>query len=102
MRSSAVFVGLNGQAFCLDRATGEVVWQAGLKGTDYVTVLLDGDLLFAATRGEIFCLHAATGDLVWRNKMPGQGLGLVSIASAAGSSNPGPAEEERRRQVASD
>src|SRR5262249_11002969 len=98
MQSSAVFVGMNGKAFCLDRVSGEVVWQTGLKGTDYVTVLLDGDLLFAATRGEIFCWRAARGRLVWRNKMRGQGLGLVSIATAAGSSNSGPAEGERRRQ----
>ena len=99
MDSSVVFVGMNGRAFCLDRVNGELVWEAKLKGTDYVTLLLDGDLLFAATRGVVFCLQAATGNLVWQNDMPGQGLGLASIATAAGASNPGPAEEERRRQT---
>lgn len=101
MDTSVVFVGLNGRAFCLDRATGQLVWEAKLKGTDFVTLLVDGDLLFAATRGEIFCLHAATGNLLWQNDMPGQGLELASIATASGSSKPGPAEEERRRRESS-
>lgn len=100
MELSSIFVGINGNVFCLDRVTGHTVWAAELKGSNYVTLLLDGDLLFAGTRGEVYCLRASTGEILWKNEMPGQGLGLLSIASATGASNPDPAEEERRRQAA--
>jgi outer membrane protein assembly factor BamB len=100
MDSSVVFVGIRGSVHCLNRQSGQTVWSARLKGSDYVTVLLDGELLLAATRGEVFCLQAATGKLLWHNDLPGQGLGLASIATATGSSNPGPGEEERRRKAA--
>jgi outer membrane protein assembly factor BamB len=60
------------------------VWSASLKGSDYVTLLLDGDLLLAATRGEVFCLQAATGSILWNNNLPGQGLGLASMPRRQG------------------
>ena len=100
MSSSTIFIGMHGRAFCLDRMTGQVLWSTNLKGSDFVTLLPDGDVVLAATHGEIFCLQAATGKLLWHNEMPGQGLGLVSIATASGVSNPGPQAEELRRQAA--
>jgi len=100
MNSSVIFIGIHGNVHCLDRATGQARWSATLKGSEFVTVLLDGDLVLAATRGEVFCLQAATGNLLWKNDLPGQGFGLASIATAAGASNPGPGEEQRRRDAA--
>jgi outer membrane protein assembly factor BamB len=80
--------------------TGQNVWSTNLKGSDFVTLLLDGELLLAATHGEVFCLHAATGKLLWHNEMPGQGLGLISLATASGASSPGPSAEDLVRQAA--
>jgi outer membrane protein assembly factor BamB len=100
MSPSVIFAGMHGRAFCLDRMSGQIVWSTNLKGSDFVTLLLDGDLLLAATHGEVFGLQAATGKILWHNEMPGQGLGLVSFATTAGASSPGPAAEELARQAA--
>jgi glucose dehydrogenase len=100
MAPSVIFIGMHGRTFCLDRASGQIVWSANLKGSDFVTLLLDGDLLLAATHGEVWGLQAATGKVLWHNEMPSQGLGLVSIATAAGASSPGPSAEELARQAA--
>lgn len=100
MVSSVIFIGIHGNVFCLDRMTGREIWSAGLKGSDFVTLLPDGDLLLAATHGEVFCLQAATGKILWHNEMPGQGWGIVSFATASGASSPGQMAEELRRQQA--
>jgi outer membrane protein assembly factor BamB len=100
MASAVVFVGIHGGVFCLNRTTGQAVWSASLKGSDFVTLLLDGELLLAGTRGEVFCLDAATGQVRWHNDMPGQGLGLITLASARGASNPTPPAEKHRRDDA--
>jgi outer membrane protein assembly factor BamB len=95
MSPSNIFVGIKGNVLCLDRKTGQVLWESGLRGTDFVTLLADGDIVLAATRGEISCLEAATGNVLWRNNLPGQGYGLASIATATGATNP-VAEKIRR------
>lgn len=100
MSSSSIFIGMRGRAFCLDRVTGQIVWSTNLKGSDFVTLLLDGELLLAATHGEVFGMQAATGKVLWHNEMPGQGFGLISLATAAGASSPGPSAEDLVRQAA--
>jgi outer membrane protein assembly factor BamB len=86
MSRAAVYVGVKGNVIALDRATGEEIWSARLKGSDFVNVVLDGDVVLATTKGEVFCLEAATGILRWQNELPGLGWGLVTIATASGSS----------------
>jgi outer membrane protein assembly factor BamB len=100
MNSAAVFIGIRGSVVCLDRATGKELWSADLTGSDFVTVLLDADVILAATRGEVFCLDAATGKLIWRNGLPGGGWGLASLATARGASNPVPPAEQTRQNQA--
>ena len=51
-----------------------------------MTVLLDGDQVFAGTHGEIFCLEATTGKILWQDGLKGYGFGLMSIATRKGSS----------------
>jgi outer membrane protein assembly factor BamB len=82
-----VYIGLKGSIIALDRGTGAVLWSTKLKGGAFVTVHLDRDRVFGATAGELFCVDASTGALLWRNELPGMGLGLVSIATASGSSS---------------
>ena len=71
-----------------------------LTGSGFVTLLVDEDLLLAATRGEVFGVEATTGRILWQNKMPGQGYGLASIATATGASNAALMAEEQKRQQA--
>jgi outer membrane protein assembly factor BamB len=98
MTSSAIFIGIRGGVVALDRATGRQLWKTGLKGSDFVNLMLDNDRVIAATKGEVFCLDAATGQLLWHNELPGEGWGLVTIATASGSSAAVPLFREKQRQ----
>lgn len=100
MASSSIFIGIHGNVFCLDRNTGQEIWSASLKSTNFVTLLVDGDLVIAACKGEVYGIEKATGKLLWHNEMRGQGFGLASIATDTGASNPVSSAEELRRQQA--
>jgi outer membrane protein assembly factor BamB len=75
-----IFVGIKGCVVALDRDSGSEVWRAEL-GSEYVTVLWDGDGLFAATAGELTRLDPSSGAALWHNKLKGLGRGLVNLAS---------------------
>ncbi len=80
-----VFVGFSGKAAALDRRSGAILWQwSAPKGAGYVSLLLDGDSLFAAVNGYTYCLDPRTGQQLWFNPMKGFGYGVTSIATAAG------------------
>ena len=82
---SCVFVGFNRRIAALDRRSGEIVWQwRAPKGNGYVSLLLDGGLLFAAVRGYIYCLDPRTGEQLWLNPMRGFGHGVTCIATVGG------------------
>jgi len=93
-----VYLGIKGAAVALDRATGSIIWQADLKGSDFVNVLVDGNDLFATTKGEIFCLDAATGTLKWKNPLKGLGLGLVTIALHGVQTGQAPPAKKRQQE----
>ena len=101
MKASVIFLGIRGNVIALDRTTGQELWRADLKGADFVNVMLDGDRVIATTKGEAFCLDAQTGSRLWHNPLPGQGRGLVTIATASGSSGPmTPFREKQQRDEA--
>ena len=77
-----VYVGIKRSVVALDDRTGTEVWRAELSGSDYVTVLWDGEALIAANNGEVFRLDPATGATMWHNKLKGLGRGLVNLASS--------------------
>jgi outer membrane protein assembly factor BamB len=101
-QSKIVYLGIKGSVITFDRASGRRLWVTPLKGGDFVTVLVDGDRVFAGAWGEIFCLDAANGNLLWHDPLKGFGRGLVSIATENASSHPAAAEiqEIRQRQAA--
>jgi outer membrane protein assembly factor BamB len=96
-----IFVGVHGEVVALDRTTGQELWHTELAGGDFVNLVLDRDRIIATTKGKVFCLDPATGQLLWRNDLPGLGLGLVSIATASGSTPSGPSSQKRRDDAAS-
>jgi outer membrane protein assembly factor BamB len=80
-----IFVGMNGYALALDRATGEIVWYNDQMNDGYVTLLLDGDRLIVASNGAIYCLDPLTGRILWHNPLRGYGLGTpTALISARG------------------
>ena len=85
--SELVFVGFNHRVFALDRHTGEKVWSwKGAEGmSNYVAMLLDDDRLIVSIEGYTWALDAATGAEMWHNAFRGEGTGIPSLASVAGS-----------------
>lgn len=78
---SLVFVGIKKNVLALDPKTGEAVWRAELKRADFVSVLWDGESLFAANGGEVFRLDPRDGRILWNNPLKGLGFGMATLAS---------------------
>jgi len=98
-----IFLGIKGAVIALDQRTGDELWRAELKSSDFVTVLWDGEVLFAATSGEVWRLDPEDGGEIWRNGLKGLGRGLVSLASNRPGSQTGNMElaaEKQRRDAA--
>ncbi len=103
--SELVFIGIKGSVIALHRATGHQVWATRLKGSDFVNVVLEDDVVFASCYGEIFCLEPFTGRLLWHNPLKGFGMGLATIATgdnSCGANASALAEKHRRDKQASD
>lgn len=97
-----LFVGIKNHLLALDAATGAEVWRTKLKGSDFVTVLWDGQFLTAANSGEAFGLDPQSGTILWHNPLKGLGLGVVSLASSrlAGAASGSDEIAARKRQHA--
>lgn len=77
-----LFVGIKKAVVALDHRTGVEVWRAELRASDYVSVLWDGEALFASSRGEVWRLDPRTGGVLWHNELKGLGWGIASLASS--------------------
>jgi outer membrane protein assembly factor BamB len=95
-----VFVGIKSSVVALDDRTGTEVWRAKLSGSDYVTVMWDGESLIAANNGEVFRLDPASGATLWRNEMKGFRRGLVTLASSRYPTRGGDAARANKQREA--
>jgi outer membrane protein assembly factor BamB len=94
-KAELIYLGIRGSVVAMERQSGRRVWETKLKGGAFVTLLVDRDRVLAGTQGEFFCLDAATGNVLWYDPLKGYGLGLMSIATQNGSSNPAAAAAEQ-------
>jgi len=102
-RQVLVFAGIKSSVVAIDDRTGAEVWRAKLRSSDYVTVLWDGEALFAANAGEMWRLDPEHGNVLWHNELKGMGRGIVSLASsrlAQTSADSTVLAEKRRRESA--
>jgi outer membrane protein assembly factor BamB len=97
-QSKVIYLGVKGSVVAVNSTTGQPVWEAALKGNDFVNVVFDGDNLFAATRGEIFCLDPQSGGIRWHNPLRGYGWGLITIAGDDIPQNVTAITAEKRRR----
>ena len=96
--SDLVFLGIRGSVVALEKNSGARAWEVKLKGSSFVTLLVDGNRILAGAQGEVFCLDAATGKTLWHDGLSGYGLGLMSIATQNGSSNAAAAARQADEQ----
>ncbi len=85
-----VFTGFNRRVAALERDTGRIVWQwRAPKGSSYVSLLLESDILIVSVDGYMYGLDPLSGKELWFNPMDGFGTGVTSLVSAQGiGSNP--------------
>jgi len=77
-----LFIGIQGKAVCLDKATGDILWSSKLKSSSAVTnVYYEDNQIFAYSGGHLFCLNADSGEIIWENGLSGFGFGACIIAS---------------------
>jgi len=101
-----LFLGLNSHVVALNKKTGTEVWRASLKGGmssgyTFVTLLVDGEMIYAHTKGEVFGIEAISGRVLWNNGLKGFGYGLASLAVKDGFSVPAAVEEQQRSDAQS-
>jgi outer membrane protein assembly factor BamB len=86
--SDLIFIGFNRRVAALRRGNGEILWQWKAPfGTQYVSLLLDRDILIVSVDGYTYALDPLTGQEIWMNKMLGFGTGVASLVSVHGSSS---------------
>jgi outer membrane protein assembly factor BamB len=97
--SDLVFVGVGSNVVAINKLDGATVWETcvrtGWSGRDFVTVLVDGDCVYAHGGGELHCLEAATGIVRWKNDLPGRGYGLATLAVEGNSSGVPPLIQQK-------
>jgi len=98
IKSDLVFLGIRGSVVALDKNSGVRVWEVKLKGSSFVTLLVEGNRILAGAQGEIFCLDATTGKTLWHDALKGYGLGLMSLATINGSSDASVLAAQKVRQ----
>lgn len=81
-----VFVGFNSRVAALHRASGVLAWSWRCpRGTGFVSLLVDTDVLFASVDGYTYGLDPRTGSQLWANDLPGFGTGVPCLASVRSS-----------------
>ena len=104
--SDTLFVGVSSHVAAFSKRDGTELWRTklkdGLAGHRFVTVMAEGERVYAHTSGRLFCLDARTGEQLWENELAGLGYDLAMLAVIGASSPPLPAIVEKRREIASD
>ena len=83
---NALFVGVKGHVVAFSKHDGSLIWKTQLKGAflsvgdRFVTVLVEGQRIYAHSYGVLFCLDAATGKQLWTNKLEGLSYDIASLA----------------------
>jgi outer membrane protein assembly factor BamB len=87
MERNLLIIGCNGYVSAILANTGEELWRTKLReglftssrGND-VSVLIDGEQVYAGCYGRIYALRASTGEILWANDLKGIGYNEVSLA----------------------
>jgi len=88
MQRNILIVGSNGFVSAIAADSGNELWRTklrdGIMGGSYgsiVSVLIDGDKIFAGCSGRLYCLDSLTGKILWNNDLKGMGYNVISLAA---------------------
>lgn len=87
MQKNLLIIGCNGYVSAILANNGEELWRTklrdgvfgGSRGSD-VSVLIDGDQIYAGCNGRIFALKTSNGEILWANDLKGMGFNEVALA----------------------
>jgi len=87
MQKNLLIIGCNGYVSAILANNGEELWRTklrdgilgGSRGSD-VSVLIDGEQIFAGCHGRIYALNASDGAILWQNELKGMGFNEVAMA----------------------
>jgi outer membrane protein assembly factor BamB len=87
MQNEVIIIGCNGYVLAINSAMGTENWRVklragilgGSRGSD-VSVLVDGDKVFAGCWGRIYALRISDGSILWENELNGVGFNEVALA----------------------
>lgn len=87
MQNDVLIIGCNGYVSAILANNGEELWRtklrdgilSGSRGSD-VSVLIDGNQIFAGCSGRIYALNASNGEILWSNDLKGIGFNEVALA----------------------
>ena len=87
MEKDLLIIGCNGYVSAIHAGNGQELWRTKLRdgvlggsGGKDVSVLIDGEHIFAGCYGRIYALDAATGKVLWDNDLKGMGYNEVALA----------------------
>lgn len=106
--SDTLFIGVKGHVVAFNKQDGTELWRTKLgvgfsvSGDRFVTLLVEGERVFAHTYGRLFCLDARTGRQLWTNDLDGLGYDIAMLAHVGASSPSLPAVVQQRGTSASD
>ena len=89
-KRSLLYIGIKSFVVALDRTSGAEVWRTQLpakyrNSAMLLSVLHDGEGLFATLAGELFALNPKTGELLWHEPFKGLGTGFITMTSELGT-----------------
>ena len=87
MGNDILIIGSNGYVSAIGTSDGDELWRTKLRegffggsgGCD-VSVLIEGDKIFAGCAGRIYALRASDGKILWDNDLKGMGYNQVALA----------------------
>jgi outer membrane protein assembly factor BamB len=88
---NVLLLGLKSSVTAFSKSEGRVLWKTELAGglnNSFVTVLSDGQHVFAHSGGKLYCLDLANGQMLWSNELTGYGYGFASLCIPRGCSAP--------------
>lgn len=83
-----LIIGSNGAVAAIDPKSGNVLWKTMLTTGEFlsstshsdVSVLVQGNMIYAGGSGHLFGLDAASGRILWHNPLKGFGHNDISLA----------------------